>query len=101
MPPNPRNVQFPNVFYVILLITSTLFVMTSLAWLVSPTLRQISEEDKAAGAAVRVDDRSLTLGDWIDRNAVQILTVEFGVMLVAGVLAMGADSLWEKRRNAS
>lgn len=100
MPPNPREVKFPNPFYVVLLVTSTLFVMTALAWLVSPTLRQISEEDRSQGLASRVDERSLTLGDWIDRNAVALLSAEFGVMLVTGMLAMGTDSILEKRRSA-
>lgn len=91
MPPNPRNVQFPNVFYVILLAASTLFVMTSLAWLVTPAIRDISEQDRASGISGRVDERSLALGEWIDRNAVNLLTGEFGVMLVTGMLAMGTD----------
>jgi hypothetical protein len=98
MPPSPRNVKFPNAFYVLLLATSTVFVMTALAWLVTPALRQISDEDRAKGVAARVDERSLKLGDWIDRNAVTLLTGEFGVMLVTGMLAMGTDSLWERRQ---
>lgn len=97
MPPNPRNVKFPNVFYVVLLLTSTFFVMTALAWLVVPALKQISDEDKSKGAVARVDERSLEFGDWIDQNAVKLLTYEFCVMLVTGGLAMGLDSWLEKR----
>lgn len=97
MPPDPRNVKFPNAFYVLLLVTSTLFVMTALAWLVTPTIRQISDQDRASGIEGRVDDRSLALGDWIDRHAITLLTGEFAVMLVAGMLAMGTDSLWERQ----
>lgn len=100
MPPNPRNVKFPNAFYVILLLTSTLFVMTALAWLVVPALKQISDEDRAKGAVARVDKRSLEFGDWIDRNAVKLLTYEFAVMLVSGGLAMSVDSWLEKRGRA-
>jgi hypothetical protein len=100
MPPNPRNVKFPNPFYVVLLLTSTFFAMTIMAWLVVPAVRQISEEDRAKGAAVRVDNRSLEFGDWIDRNAVSLLSGQFGVMLVTGVLAMGLDSFLEKRGQA-
>ena len=98
MPPDPRNVKFPNVFYIILLVTSTVFVMTALGWLVTPAIRQISEEDRASGISGRVDARSLALGDWIDRHAVSLLTGEFGVMLVTGMLAMGTDSRWERQR---
>lgn len=98
MPPSPRNVKFPNGFYVILLLTSTLFVMTILAWLVSPALKQISNEDKAKGTkAERVDDRSLAMAAWIDKNAVKILTYELGVILATGFLAIGYDSVMEKR----
>lgn len=100
MPPNPRNVKFPNAFYVLLLVTSTLFVMTALAWLVTPTFRQISDQDRASGITGRVDERSLALGDWIDRHAVTLLTVEFTVMLVAGMLAMGTDRMWESENQA-
>ncbi|MEI7921220.1 MAG: hypothetical protein WCJ40_04860 [Planctomycetota bacterium] len=102
MPPSLRNVKFPNGFYVILLLTSTLFVMTCMAWLVSPALREISEKDRASGASVqRVDPRSLALGDWIDKNAVKLLTVEFSVMLVTGLLAIGLDTLIENRHKKS
>ena len=100
MPPDPRNVKFPNAFYILLLATSTVFVMTALAWLVAPALREISEKEQAQGGSGRVDARSLALGDWIDRNAVTLLSAEFGVMLVTGMLAMGTDSLWERRQKA-
>ena len=102
MPPNPRNVKFPNGFYVVLLLTSTIFVMTCMAWLVTPAVRQISQEDKTSGTAIkRVDDRSLALGDWIDQNAIKLLTVEFSVMLVTGLLAISLDTWTENRKKSS
>lgn len=99
MPPSPRNVKFPNGFYVVLLLTSTVFVMTILAWLVAPALRQIQKEDQAQGtSAPRVDDRSLAMADWIDKNAVNVLTYELGVILATGFLAVGFDAWQEKRQ---
>lgn len=76
--------------------------MTCMAWLVSPAVRQISQEDKASGATVnRVDDRSLALGDWIDKNAVKLLTVEFSIMLATGLLAISLDTWTENRKKKS
>jgi hypothetical protein len=97
MPPSLRNVKFPNVLYVVLLSTSTFFVMTILAWLMVPALKQIQAEDLAKGQASRVDRRSLEFANWVDDHATTVLTYEFVIMLVSGSLAMGLDILQEKK----
>ncbi len=97
MPPSLRNVKPPNILYVVMLVTSTLFVMTILSWLMVPALKTIQAQDKAKGQAARVDNRSLEFADWVDRNATSLLTYEFIVMLVSGSVAMGLDVLNEKK----
>ena len=53
---------FPNPFYVVLLISSTLFVVTALAWLVVPSILDQAAAPQAKGGMVG-------LARWIDRNS--------------------------------
>jgi hypothetical protein len=72
-PQRPGKRLFPNPFYVVLLVASTLFVVTALAYLVAP----------GAGRA--------GLAGWVERHGPGALGVEFGLMLGAGLLAMATD----------
>ena len=66
-----------------MLIASTAFVVTALAYLVSPYVAQ----RKGAGPG----QGSLALAEWFDRRSPTALAIEFAVMLVSGLLAMVTD----------
>jgi hypothetical protein len=87
MPDRARKPLFPNPFYAILLLSSTAFVVTALAYFVSPWVGQKAAANP--GAAPGAGSRALA--EWFDRNGPLALGVEFGVMLLFGVLAMATD----------
>ncbi|CEF48447.1 unnamed protein product [uncultured bacterium] len=74
---------FANPFYVGLMVVSTLFVVTTLAYLVSPYVLEPGRRPRGAP--------SHDLALWLDRQGPFVLGVEFVVMMVAGVLAMLTD----------
>jgi hypothetical protein len=74
----------PNPFYVLLLVASGLFVVTIMAYLVSPLVG----EPAAGGAAARPVRGPAA---WIDRTAPTALGVEIAVMIATGLLAMATD----------
>jgi hypothetical protein len=80
-----------NPFFVIVLATSALFVLTVLGYLVSPYVLV------RGPAADRPGPGSIKLAEWFDRNGPFTLGVEFVVMLVAGILAMATDSWFSSR----
>ncbi len=79
---------FPNPFYVVLLIASTLFVVTALAWLVVPSI--LDQAPRGAGGMVG-------LARWVDRNSMVALGAEVAVMLAAALLAMLTDRWFPER----
>lgn len=83
-----RRPLFPNPFYVLLLVASTLFVVTILGYLVMPAvLAQANDPKREMDGPAGV----VRLLAAFDRRAPLILAVECGVMIVAGVLAMATD----------
>ena len=78
---------FPNPFYVLLLLASTLFVFTALGYLVSPTVLGLAEP----GGGRQVSPGSMALAAWLDRHGPLALGIEFVLMLVSGLLAMATD----------
>jgi hypothetical protein len=70
-----------------LLIASTAFVVTALAYLVSPYVAQRAADRPGAGPG----PSSLALAEWFDRRSPTALAIEFAVMLVSGLLAMVTD----------
>jgi len=92
MSDRPGKKLFPNPFYVILLIASTLFVVNALAWLVIPSV--LDQAPRAKGGAVE-----FLRG--FDRNTPLALGVEFLVMLAAGTLAMLTDRWFPERPGSS
>jgi hypothetical protein len=72
-----------NPFYLGLIVISTLFVLTTLGYLVAPNLLE-------PGPAQR-GETSLAFASWLDRRGPVILGIEFLGMLVTGVLAMATD----------
>jgi hypothetical protein len=87
----PRREVFSNPFFVILLGTSTLFVLTALGYLVSPYVLMPDPARRQPGPASRA------LADWLDRNGSLTLGIEFLVMLLAGILAMATDPWFAPR----
>ena len=79
---------FPNPFYIVLLLASTCFVVTALAWLIVPSI--IDRAPQAEG-------QSVGLARWVDRNGVVGLGIEFVVMLAAGLIAMTTDRWFPER----
>ena len=92
MPPNPRRIVFPNPFYILLLVISTLFLMTVLGYLIGPYVQQQAIDKPGAGPSP--SSRSMTV--WLEAHGPLMLAVEFGVMLVAALLAMGFDHKFGK-----
>src|SRR5262245_56517857 len=89
----PRREVFTNPFFVILLGTSTLFVLTVLGYLAGPSVLA----PDPAQPRPRPGAGSILLADWLDRHGPQALGVEFVVMLLAGILAMVTDPWFSPR----
>jgi hypothetical protein len=84
----PRKALFPNPFYLLLLVASTVFTVTVLGYLIGPSIEQRALDRPGAG---RPGPGSLALAEWLDRSGPWVLGVEFGVMLASGLLAMATD----------
>jgi len=82
---------FANPFFVILLATSVLFVLTVLGYWVSASVLQPEVDRGPRGAS------SLALAAWLDRNGPLTLGVEFIVMLASGIIAMATDHWFSPR----
>jgi len=82
---------FANPFFVVLLGTSVLFVLTVLGYWVSLSVLEPAPDRGPPGAA------SLALATWLDRNGPLALAVEFIVMLVSGIIAMATDHWFSPR----
>ncbi len=89
-----RKSAFANPFFVLLLLVSTLFVVTALAYAVSGVL--LVPPTGAGGA--KPGAGSLALAHWLDRRGPRTLGVEIAVMLVSGVLAMATDSWFARKK---
>ena len=85
-----RKALFPNPFYVLLLVASTVFTVTALAYLIGPSIEQRALNHPGAGPG-RPGPGSLALTAWLDRNGPLVLAIEIGLMFVSGVLAMATD----------
>jgi hypothetical protein len=88
----PRKLEvFANPFFVVLLGTSVLFVLTVLGYWVSMSVLQPQAGRKPPAAG------SLALAGWLDRNGPWLLAAEFIVMLISGVTAMATDHWFSPR----
>jgi hypothetical protein len=88
--PRKREV-FANPFFVVLMAASVVFVLTVLAYLISPAVLE------AGPAKPPSSPRSLAMAAWIDRNAPWVLAVELAIMLVTGTVAMVTDPWFSSR----
>ena len=86
-----RREILANPFFVILLGTSTLFVITVLAYLVSPYVLAPNP------ARPPRSQSSVALALWFDGNGPRVLGIEIVVMLLAGILAMATDPWFAPR----
>jgi hypothetical protein len=83
--------SFSNPFFNVMLATSVIFVVTVLAYLVSPAVLAPKPAEGGPGAG------SMAMAQWFDRNGPMVLAIEFIVMLVTGVVAMVADPWFSVR----
>ena len=88
--PRKREV-FANPFFVVLMAASVVFVLTVLAYLISPAVLE------AGPGKPPPSPGSLAMAVWVDRNAPWVLAVEFAIMLLTGVLAMVTDPWFSPR----
>jgi hypothetical protein len=77
-----RREVFTNPFFVVLLGTSVLFVLTITLWLF--TAWRVTVRPPAGPGVV-------ALAGWLDRHSPLLVGVEFLVMLLSGVVAMVTD----------
>jgi hypothetical protein len=92
MTANPRKREvFANPFFVVLMATSVVFVVTVLGYLISPWVLEQGPANPPPSAG------SLAAAAWLDRNAPWALAVEFAIMLSTGVLAMATDTWFSPR----
>jgi hypothetical protein len=82
-----RKWTLPNPFYVALLVVSTAFVVTALAYLMGPFLaqRELAHPEVARRAGSRA------LAAWFERRGPTAIGVESAMMLATAVLAMASD----------
>jgi hypothetical protein len=92
--PSRRREVFSNPFFVVLLGTSVVFVLTILAYLVSPAILVPDP------ARPRPGPNSVALATWFDRNGPFALGVEIVIMLLSGVLAMVTDPWFSLKSKA-
>ncbi len=83
MPQKPRK----NPFFTLLMIVSTLFLVTTLGYLVGPFVEQRAIASKGTGA----NPVSVALAGWFERRGVVALAIEFVVMTVLAILSMTTD----------
>jgi hypothetical protein len=95
--PMPRR-GAPNPFYVALMVVSTLFVLTALAYLVSLLVMQKALDDPRVATDNPATPR---LVDWFDRHGPTTLAVECAAMVALGLLAMATDHWFGPPRRGS
>jgi hypothetical protein len=92
MAASPRKLEvFANPFFVVLMAASVVFVLTVLAYLISPQVLEADPAKPPPGSS------SLALAAWLDRHAPWVLAGEIAIMLVSGVLAMVTDPWFTPR----
>ncbi len=84
-----RKIVYPNPFYVVLMVVSGAFVLTTLGWLIAPMIQQKALHP--APGATPPGAGSLALAAWFDRWSVLLLTIELVLIVASGILAMASD----------
>lgn len=86
--------RFPNPFYLLLMVVSTGFVVTALAYLVVP---MIAVRAMTAPGIIEENPGTPWLMLWLDEQAPRLLGAQFVAMLVLGLIAMASDGWFEAR----
>jgi len=84
-----RKPLYPNPFYILLVIVSAAFVVTTLGWLIAPLIQQKALHP--APGSTPPGAGSLALAAWFDRWSVTALTGELVLIVASGFLAMISD----------
>lgn len=87
-----RRKSWPNPFYVVLVLASTAFMVTTFGYLIGPYVERQSHLGTLPDAASRA------VAAWFDRHGIAALASEFALMLVAGLLAMTTDRWFQGQR---
>ncbi len=90
---------YPNPFYVLLVATSTAFVVTVLGYLVSPMVQQKATNPGPGTTAP--GPGSLAVAAWFDRWAITAIAIEIAVMIVSALLAMASDRWFAPKDDAA
>jgi hypothetical protein len=96
-----KNDVFANPFYLILILASTLFVVTTLGYLVAPYALEGRPNPEIERAPQPQGAASRAFAAWLDRHGPLALGLEFLVMLVTGVLAMVTDDWFSPAKGPS
>ncbi len=76
-----------NPFYVMLMVVSTVFLVTTMGYLVGPYVHKQAIAQPGAGPT----PGSLALAGWFDRKGELALAIEFAMMFLLAILAMATD----------
>jgi hypothetical protein len=89
-----RKPLYPNPFYVLLVVVSAAFVVTTFGWLIAPMVQRkahiLAPGARPPGAG------SLALAAWFDRWSVTALAIELVLIVASGFLAMASDRWFPK-----
>ncbi|MEO6811789.1 MAG: hypothetical protein ABI353_21995 [Isosphaeraceae bacterium] len=94
--PNRARKSLPNPFYVLVLLSSTAFAVTALAYYISPNIEQAAIARPEGGPV----PESKALAAWFDRHGPTTLAAEIAVMFVTGLLAMSTDHWFASKKKA-
>ena len=89
-----RKPLYPNPFYVLLIVVSAAFVLTTFGWLITPMVQR-----KAANLAPGADAPgagALAVAAWLDRWSVTALAIELILIVVTAFLLMASDRWFPK-----
>lgn len=88
--------RFLNPFYLLVLVSGTLFAVTCLAYLISPMVIEQSRPDMFVGRV----PASVRAALWIDRNGATLIAYETGLLTVSALAAMAFDRLFTNRTDS-
>lgn len=94
----PRHLRFPNPFYIALMVVSTVFVVSAIAYLMVPMLAQQALVDPRLA---HENPATPGFAHWLDHSGPTYLGVLFVMMLVLSVLAMATDHWFSEGKRLS
>ena len=94
-----RKPLYPNPCYILLVLVSSAFVLTTLGWLIAPMIQQKALHP--APGSTPPGAGSLALAAWFDRWSVTALTIELVLIVGSGILAMAIDRWFPSKTERS